>query len=105
MLFLIFLGGLLVIFIYLAALIPNEVFLFRPMIILLLLATLILVVAMATTKIRVASSNRMILLRNFRFSYMRTFIPIGLLYLLAGLYSAIYICENTKTPLKTNTYE
>jgi predicted MFS family arabinose efflux permease len=105
-LFLIFLGGLLIIFVYLSALIPNEIFNPRPIRISLLLISL-LVASLPAGKLatRRLINNREILISIFSHNFIKTYFPLMLLYLLAGLFSAIFICEKSKSPLKTNTYE
>lgn len=98
MLFLIFLGGLLVIFTYLSALIPNEVFsVFTPTIIL-----LILVIATRQSNLIDIKQERIINLSMFSLTNTSTTIPIIILYLLSALCVTIFICNKIKSPLKQN---
>jgi len=105
MLFLIFLGGLLIIFIYLSALIPNEIFITQPIKIVVSFALLCLIFPMGKIRHNSARNNRELILNLFRFNFTKNYLPFILLYLLAGLFGAILLCEKSKNPLKTNTYE
>jgi len=105
-LFLIFLGGLLIIFIYLAALIPNEIFqvkTFKTAIVVIMIVVVFLI--RKTTTIIITTNNNELLIRMFRHNFIKRLFPLILLYLLGGLFRVIIVCEKSKSPLKTNTYE
>lgn len=103
MLFLIFLGGLLIIFIYLSALIPNEIFQKKTSILMVFLITSLFFFSGIKTETFYfyESLNTPEL---FVPLFLTSALPIIITYLLATLFSTIILCSKRKTPLKINSY-
>lgn len=100
-LFLIFLGGLLIIFIYLSALVPNEIFNpLRPYAFLPLGGLLIRAYYFFSPNQKIESRARKII--EFRTNNLSTTIPLIITYLLIALCVAIFMCVHLKRPLKQN---
>jgi len=95
-----------VIFIYLSALIPNEIFQVEKLKILIIVAIIVvLFFTNKNTSILIRTANRTTIVRIFGHNFIKRLLPLILIYLLAGLFSVIFVCEKSKNPLKTNTYE
>ena len=104
--FLIFIGGLLIIFIYLSALIPNEIFSINsastfPIIITI---TVIITSPFLPRIQKRLDLNFNVIPLNYRGRYTRSFIIIIIVYLLATLRTTITLCQKTKAPLKNISY-
>jgi len=104
MLFLIFLGGLLIIFVYLAALVPNDILLRQKKIIILFSLAMLRVYPSIHILAYKIQFNRNILISNFRWNFLQRIILFILIYLLISLISVIFLCDKIKTPIKANTY-
>ena len=102
--FLIFLGGLLIIFVYLSALIPNEIIIIKnPLPILILLSIIIIIIRLRNPyNYNVLDQNE---IRRFSHEFRRTLLISIILYLLASLFSIIFLCEKRKSPAKSNSYD
>jgi len=97
MLFLIFLGGLLVVFIYLSAIVPNEIFMLRaPMIITSITLPILLVIYTAEE----TQKAKRLIVPQFSQTHIQSILPLTILYLLIRLCAVIFVCSFIKTPIK-----
>lgn len=103
MLVLIFLGGLLIIFIYLSALTPNEFFKIKKKH---FLTRIILTwVFFFIPTINISSKReRWTTPKQFGALFIPNLILVILIYLLLTLFSVLYLCSKHKTPAKNNSY-
>jgi len=100
---LIFLGGLLIIFIYLSALIPNNVF-YTNIFLLNNFLLFTFTYYFSTRSFPLQKKNHYFL-EVFRLNHSCSSLLVILLFILSALFSIIFILEKSKTPLKNNTYE
>lgn len=100
-LFLILVGGLLIIFIYLSALIPNEIFFSSPQF---LYLALIFLSPIFYSKKTTQSYSPLDSPLNFRALMLEKNILWLLIYLLVTLVVSILLLNNLKTPLKQKIY-
>lgn len=106
LLFLIFLGGLLIIFVYLSALIPNEIF--TP-------SQTKIIITLVVTRVPVLWSLNMLKFENnphrknpindFSSVFFHNIFIFILIYLFVCLSSTIYITSKYKTPIKNAFYD
>lgn len=106
LIFLIFLGGLLIIFVYLSALIPNEVFSpsFSQSISSLLLIFLILLMCSNVRKLKTETSITKAVSEYSRLFYENIFLFI-IIYLFVCLTTTMFITSKYKTPIKGFFYD
>jgi hypothetical protein len=104
-LFLIFLGGLLIIFIYLSALLPNEIFRTNKNSIIVFVSVRGLS-AFFSAKFYLNYGSRVVeaplLYGSF---FFQSLLPIIIRYLICVLFSVISISRKSKTPAKINSYD
>lgn len=105
MLFLIFLGGLLIIFVYLSALIPNEIFQKKTsrltLFMLISLCFFLLESKFEAFYFYESLNTPEIYVPLF----LTSSLPIIITYLLVTLFRTIILCSKRKTPLKINSYD
>nr|YP_004123105.1 NADH dehydrogenase subunit 6 [Hypsibius dujardini]CBY83898.1 NADH dehydogenase subunit 6 [Hypsibius dujardini] len=104
MLILIFLGGLLIIFIYLTALTPNE--LFKESVnftkgLMTLGASVMLLHNLTPTPLLHTKEN--FFFPNIFNIFLNNFFIMMMIYLMATLFSTMNLCAKSKSPLKINT--
>lgn len=104
--YLIFIGGLIIIFMYLASLIPNELFIslwLTPLII----RIIIFKIFKNTQNYNLfnTSLNHFNISEIYSLNYSHRIIVLIILYLLIRLLVNIKMCQKIKTPLKTFSYE
>ena len=98
--FLIYLGGLLIIFIYLAALTPNEI-IYTNHLAYLFLFTPVIFIFFCENK---ANFNSLDIINNFRHNTQTSTIVFFLFYIMAILCIIMFLCTAFKTPLKQDNY-
>ncbi len=104
-LFLIFLGGLLIIFIYLSALLPNEIFRINKNSIIVFVMVRSLSAFFSVKfylNYSLAIEEAPLL---FGGLFFRSLLPIIIRYLMCVLFRVISICRKSKTPAKINSYD
>ncbi|BAV58170.1 NADH dehydrogenase subunit 6 (mitochondrion) [Ramazzottius varieornatus] len=106
LLFLIFLGGLLIIFVYLSALIPNEIFLPSRMenASFSLLALLPILWSMKTIKFSFFNHSQSPV-SDFAHLFYHNMFTFMLCYLFISLTATMYITSKYKTPMKSSYYD
>lgn len=105
MLFLVFVGGLLVIFVYLSALIPNELFKTLKTAQLIFLATLLYSSFSLGKKLMRYEHSLSPIPIKFRNIFINNVIILILIYLVIFLFVAINITRTLKSPIKQKIYE
>ena len=102
-LILIFLGGLLVIFIYLSALVPNSLFTLKhtyKMSSIIMLLPFLWYMPLITT-----INNNPPLAILIGEGFLKTTLMFIIIYLIVSLFAVIFLLEKTKSPLKSTTYD
>jgi len=103
--FLIFIGGLIIIFVYLASILPNEIFSYASSQKLFFIFIFIISLGIPVEKEHL---TRLVSLKItptlYRLNYTNSIIIIIIVYLLRTICVRIYLCQKLKTPLKNITY-
>lgn len=106
--FLIFVGGLLIIFVYISSLIPNEIFLKSLLLQLILIISITITLTIRNQPINKTTSQiqetNILIPENYSINYIRTIIIIRLFYLLRTLSASMLLTQKIKIPLKTISY-
>lgn len=98
--FLIFLGGLLIIFSYLSALVPNEIFFSNKLGLFFLLTPWLISIFLLDPW----SQNNNLILEIIRGQHNFSIIPFCLRFIILILCVIIYLCLSIKTPIKQENY-